>query len=130
MPPLYRGGNGETFATNAVCGIQETAIRSAKPCRDQDGTNTVAGATRSQRSAAPRTIAHQKLCTRDVAWAMCHMPRVVLVDARIGYADLHARMLQSYMHEHYNETVELDRLYDGSSLTLQSCRLKHGDSGE
>lgn len=69
---------------------------------------------------------YSTLGTRDVAWAMCHIPGVVLVDARIGYADLHARMLETYMHEHYNETVELDQLYDGNALTLYSCRLKYG----
>jgi len=69
---------------------------------------------------------YSTLGTRDVAWAMCHIPGVVLVDARLGYADSHARMLETYMHEHYSETVELDRLYDGDALTLHSCRLKYG----
>jgi hypothetical protein len=55
---------------------------------------------------------------------MCHAPGVFLVDARLGYADLHAQMLETYMHEHYGETVELSQLYDGDALTLYSCRLK------
>ena len=73
---------------------------------------------------------YSTLGTRDVAWAMCHIPDVVLVDARIGYADLHARMLETYMHEHYSETVELDQLYYGNALTLYSCRLKYSSVRE
>jgi len=73
---------------------------------------------------------YSSLGTHDVAWAMCHIPGVVLVDARLGYADLHARMLETYMHEHYSETVELDQLYNGNALALYSCRLKYGDARE
>jgi hypothetical protein len=76
-------------------------------------------------SASPHSAdVYSTLGTHDVAWAMCHISGVVLVDARKGYADLHARMLETYMHEHYRETVELDQLYGGNALTLHSCRLK------
>ena len=34
------------------------------------------------------------------------------------------------MHEHYNETVELDQLYYGNALTLYSCRLKYSSVRE
>jgi hypothetical protein len=61
------------------------------------------------------------LGTRDVAWALCHRPDVVMVDARLGYASSQAEMLKTYMREHYNESVAVKQLHDGKSLTLYSC---------
>ena len=60
--------------------------------------------------------------TTDIAWSVCHAPDVYLVDAGHGHAEPHARMLRTYMKEHYGESVEVARVFAGQALALYSCR--------
>jgi hypothetical protein len=67
--------------------------------------------------------------TRDVAWAMCHVDGVYRVDARLGYAEPHARILTAYMQEHYREAVDVVPVFQGEALSLYTCRVRDAESG-
>jgi hypothetical protein len=60
--------------------------------------------------------------TSDVAWAICHVPGVYRVDARLGYAGPHAKMLKTYMSEHFQEDIETETVFEGEALSLYRCR--------
>jgi hypothetical protein len=67
--------------------------------------------------------------TSDVGWSMCHVPGVLRVDGHLGYATPHARMLRTYMLEHYHEDVEIAPVFAGDALSLYVCRVVPAPSG-
>jgi hypothetical protein len=72
---------------------------------------------------------YEELGTSDVAWSMCHVPGVLRVDARLGYAGPHRQMLMTYMLEHHHEDVEVAPVFAGEAVSLYTCRVAPAQSG-
>jgi hypothetical protein len=57
----------------------------------------------------------------DIAWAMCNIPEIYMVDARLGLAKQHEHQLVTYMREHYRQSVKVSPAFEGEALTLYVC---------
>jgi hypothetical protein len=66
--------------------------------------------------------------TSDVAWSICNLSDVYMVDSRLGLANRHAQALTTYMREHYRQTVKISPIFEGEALTLYSCRAHSMDA--
>jgi len=66
--------------------------------------------------------------TSDVAWSICNMSGVYMVDARLGLTKQHAQALITYMREHYGQVVEISSVFEGEALTLYACRPRSTDA--
>jgi hypothetical protein len=72
---------------------------------------------------------YAELGTSDVAWSMCHVPGILRVDARLGYAGPHRQMLMTYMLEHHHEDVEVAPVFAGEAISLYTCRVVPAQTG-
>jgi hypothetical protein len=61
--------------------------------------------------------------SKDIAWSMCHIPGIYRVDAHLGYAAPHERIVKTHMHEHYGEAVDIVRAFEGEVLSLYTCKM-------